>query len=102
MRSVVAGIIFSVGLATTAWGQSVPAPSIWKNQSNSILEVESVDSNGVIKGAFTNHADKTECQGVAFPVEGHTLANGFFCRDLPAVFHSNDVARSNLRKYNSN
>jgi hypothetical protein len=75
--TAVAAITFSA-MMSSAFAQSPPAPSIWKNQNDSILEIESIDSNGFIRGSFTNHKKGTECKGVAYPVEGHLLPNGLF------------------------
>jgi len=84
-----ATLIF-VGSMTATGAQAAsqpPAPSLWKNQSNSILEIESIDSNGVIKGSFTNHKQGTECIGTAYPVEGHLLSSGlFFAVTFPPCF----------------
>lgn len=82
----VAGLL-GIVITSGAFAQTPPAPSIWKNQQNSILEIESVDTSGVIKGSFTNHAAGTDCLGVAYPVQGHVLANGlFFAVTFPPCF----------------
>ena len=78
-RAIASALAFAgsitAALATTS---PPPAPSIWKNESNSILEIESVDGNGVIRGSFTNRKANTECLGVAYPVEGHMLSDSLF------------------------
>ena len=88
--AIVGSILILTGTMTAAFGQTPlapPAPSIWKNQSNSILKIKSVDSNGVIKGRFTNHKDGTFCKRVAYPVEGKVLANGlYFAVTFPPCF----------------
>jgi hypothetical protein len=81
-------VVAFLGSMTSSFAQTAPpAPSIWKNQSNSILEIESVDASGVIKGSFTNHKVNTDCLGVAYPVEGHILPTGlFFAVTFPPCF----------------
>jgi hypothetical protein len=85
---LIAAAAVLIGSMTGASAQTAPtAPSLWKNQSNSILEIESVDGSGVIKGSFTNHKANTGCLGVAYPVEGHVLPNGlFFAVTFPPCF----------------
>ena len=84
-----AALVFFASM-TSVFAQTAstpPAPSIWKNQSNSILEIESIDAKGVIRGSFTNHKPNTECIGVAYPVEGRLLPNGlFFAVTFPPCF----------------
>jgi hypothetical protein len=87
---IISAALVLLGLMTGTFAQAAsppPAPSIWKNQSNSILEIESIDANGVIRGSFTNHKQGTECLATAYPVEGHLLANGlFFAVTFPPCF----------------
>jgi hypothetical protein len=91
MRFGTIGVALALlGSMTSGFAQGAstpPAPSIWINQSNSILEIESIDANGVIRGSFTNHKQGTECLAVAYPVEGHVLASGlFFAVTFPPCF----------------
>jgi Avidin family len=70
-------IVLSAGVVSNAVAQgALPAPSTWKNQRGSILEITSVDPTGVIKGKFTNNAPNTKCLGTIFDIVGHTLKNG--------------------------
>jgi hypothetical protein len=89
MRFLIA-IAILVGLVSTASAQSIPAPSKWMNQRTSILEIQSVDGNGVITGKFTNNAPNTLCMGTTYDIVGHTLQNGrvFFGVTFPAPCHT--------------
>jgi Avidin family len=64
-------------LVTSALADTLPAPSSWKNQRGSELDVWAV-SGGAIQGEFTNNAAGFECQGIPYPAVGHETASGFF------------------------
>jgi len=89
MRAFVAAAIFA-GLISSASAQGIPAPSTWKNQRTSILEIQSVDSNGVIKGKFTNNAPNTLCMGIPYDIVGQILKDGrvFFGVTFPSPCHT--------------
>ena len=76
--SKISALIFFMGvLVSSASADSLPAPSFWKNQRGSELQIWTV-TNGVIQGMFTNNAQGFECQGIPYPVTGRQSANGFF------------------------
>ena len=89
MRFLIAVSIL-LGLISTASAQGIAAPSKWINQRTSVLEILSVDGNGVITGKFTNNAPNTLCMGVPLDIVGHTLKNNrvFFGVTFPAPCHT--------------
>lgn len=103
--STVALAIALSGFIAAAAAQTAsppPAPSLWKNQSNSILEIESIDSNGVIKGSFLQiisnglHRDSLSRRGTC------AIRRSIFRGDVSALFHGIDVAGHIFRQYDSN
>jgi hypothetical protein len=61
--------------AATASAQVPPAPSTWKNDKGSILNVWSVTGD-VVLGQFINQAQGFECQGIPYPAAGRVQYNG--------------------------
>jgi Avidin family len=71
-------IVFSVlMLSGSAFAQSIPAPSFWKNQRGSELSIWSLNG-GRFEGVFTNRAPGFACQGIPYPVTGQVTPQGFF------------------------
>lgn len=62
---------------TAASADSLPAPSSWKNQRGSQLNVWSV-TNGQIQGEFINNAAGFECQGIPYPATGQVSPNSIY------------------------
>ena len=60
-----------------ALAQSVPVPSTWKNQRNSVLTISSIDASGKLTGTYVNNAPGTLClttpYGAAGRVSGKTV-----------------------------
>ncbi|WP_159732635.1 avidin/streptavidin family protein [Methylosinus sp. Ce-a6] len=56
--------------SSVALGQTINAPSKWINQRGSILSIDSVNSNGSIKGQYVNKASGTECTGTPYDLGG--------------------------------
>ena len=78
MLRIIAGTILTTAVASAVAAQSPPTPSRWTNQRGSILEITSVDPEGVITGKFTNNVAGTDCRGTPYDIVGHTLKTGFF------------------------
>lgn len=78
LRSVIVAALFACLSWQVAFAQSPPAPSRWKNDRGSILEITSVDAQGAIKGQFTNNAAGYKCIGTPYDIVGHSLKTGFF------------------------
>jgi hypothetical protein len=77
-RSFLAAVAAILVFATTALADTLPAPSSWKNQRGSVLNITSVDASGSIQGDFTNNADGFDCKGISYPVSGKTGSRGLW------------------------
>jgi hypothetical protein len=60
--------ISSIACAGTV--ERVQSLSAWTNQSGSTLYIDSIGSNGLLKGTYINRAQGYGCQNVAYPVTG--------------------------------
>lgn len=49
--------------------QTITAPSVWKNESGSILKLDNIDGNQ-LEGEFTNKASGTFCKDTPYPMSG--------------------------------
>ena len=60
-----------------AYGQQqvIQSGSTWVNQRGSTLAIESVGTNGLIKGYYVNRASGTGCQNVAYDLTGWIHGN---------------------------
>lgn len=56
-----------------ALADELPAPSIWENQSGSVLHIDAVDAGGHFTGRYVNGASGYACQGLEYAVEGRVF-----------------------------
>jgi hypothetical protein len=63
-----------IGLALVfpapAFANELTAPSVWENQSGSLLYVDEIDADGRFAGRYVNGAVGYACQGIEYDVEG--------------------------------
>ncbi|HKM63985.1 MAG TPA: avidin/streptavidin family protein [Acidisphaera sp.] len=78
MRTAIAAVLIALGLVSSAFAQGLTAPSVWKNQRGSELDITSVGADGTIVGTFTNNAAGFQCRGTKFDVSGLVLTKGLF------------------------
>ena len=60
-------------LPAQALADELSAPSIWENQSGSVLYVDAVDDAGRLTGRYVNGAVGYACQGIEYAVEGRVF-----------------------------
>jgi hypothetical protein len=48
-------------------------PSVWENQSGSVLYLDAIDSEGRFTGRYVNGAAGYRCQGIEYPVQGQVF-----------------------------
>jgi Avidin family len=60
-------------IAAPVLADDLPAPSVWENQSGSILTIHSVDAGGRFTGRYINGAVGYACQGIEYAVEGRVF-----------------------------
>ncbi len=48
----------------------LPTPSVWENQSGSMLHIDAMDGEGRFTGRYVNGAVGYACQGIEYAVEG--------------------------------
>ena len=74
MRRLLLALVILLGAQTLALAQSPLAPSLWKNQRGSTLEIQwahpSWDGVTHFGGTFVNHANGFECKGIPYPAYG--------------------------------
>ena len=70
MRALVISICAFFLYLSQAVGQSLPAPSTWKNQRGSEMKIVSAEAGGKFKGQYVNNAAGFGCQGVPYDLEG--------------------------------
>lgn len=64
-------VLFSISsYADSNKSPSFQALSGWTNESGSTLYIESVDSNGLLTGTYTNKDQGYACQNISYPVTG--------------------------------
>ena len=71
--SLFSSFIFTLFLSATSFADqsaSIPAPSVWENQSGSTLQIDSIGSDGLITGTYINRASGYGCQNISYPVTG--------------------------------
>jgi Avidin family len=73
MKKVFLALIVLLGFQSLALAQGLPAPSFWKNQRGSTLEVYFVDPSGSFQGQFINQAPGYKCQGIPYPAAGTSV-----------------------------
>lgn len=69
-RRIALASLLSLTSAASVVAQSIPTPSTWVNQRNSVLTIDSIDDKGKIIGKFVNNAPDTECKGASFDLSG--------------------------------
>ncbi|WP_420431869.1 avidin/streptavidin family protein [Hyphobacterium sp.] len=60
--------LFLLVLATPALADDALVPSVWENQSGSMLYLDTIDSEGRMTGRYINGAPGYRCQGIEYPV----------------------------------
>jgi hypothetical protein len=60
VRIIFAALVLIIGTASAS-GQSLPAPSTWKNQRGSILTITTMDGSGNFVGSYDNEAPGYPC-----------------------------------------
>lgn len=68
---------FACVFASNAQADALPAPSFWKNQRGSELQVWTANG-GTFQGQFINNAQGFECQGIPYPAVGRETVTGLF------------------------
>ena len=53
-----------------SFANEIPAPSVWENQSGSVLYIDEIDAAGRFAGRYVNGASGYRCQGIEYVVEG--------------------------------
>jgi Avidin family len=74
MKKWLLALAVLLGTQTFAMAQALVAPSLWKNQRNSTLDITwAVPPVGgtVFGGTFTNQAQGFECKGIPYGALGH-------------------------------
>ncbi|WP_421786226.1 avidin/streptavidin family protein [Hyphobacterium sp.] len=67
-------LAFIVLVFTTPVAASdLPVPSVWENQSGSVLYLDSIDSDGRFTGRYVNGAAGYRCQGIEYAVSGRAF-----------------------------
>jgi Avidin family len=51
----------------------LPTPSVWENQSGSMLHIDAIDGEGRFTGRYVNGAVGYACQGIEYAVEGRVF-----------------------------
>ncbi len=70
MRRTALAFVILVTASVTAFAQSLPSWSIWKNQRGSIMKVFAVAPDRSFKGVYINNAPGFGCQGTPFDLTG--------------------------------
>jgi hypothetical protein len=77
MRRLLLALVILLGAQTLALAQSPLAPSLWKNQRGSTLEIQwahpSWDGVTHFGGTFVNHPNGFECKGIPYLAYGGEL-----------------------------
>lgn len=60
--------LFLLVFATPALADDHLVPSVWENQSGSMLYLDTIDSEGGMTGRYVNGAAGYRCQGIEYPV----------------------------------
>ncbi|MBI1237686.1 MAG: hypothetical protein GC188_13485 [Alphaproteobacteria bacterium] len=57
----------------TAFADDLAVPSVWENQSGSVLFLDTMDDEGRLTGRYVNGAAGYSCQGIEYDVEGRVF-----------------------------
>lgn len=60
-------------IAAPVLADDLPAPSVWENQSGSMLQIDAIDGEGRFTGRYINGAVGYACQGIEYAVEGRVF-----------------------------
>ena len=60
-------------IAAPVLADDLPAPSVWENQSGSMLHIDTIDGEGRFTGRYVNGAVGYACQGIEYAVEGRVF-----------------------------
>lgn len=71
MRAVMMAL--ALLLAPPVLAQDDLVPSVWENQSGSMLYLDEIDDEGRFTGRYVNGAAGYRCQGIEYPVEGRVF-----------------------------
>lgn len=63
-------IALALVFSGNAFADDLTAPSVWENQSGSLLYVDAIDAEGRFAGRYVNGAAGYACQGIEYAVEG--------------------------------
>ncbi|MEE2527206.1 avidin/streptavidin family protein [Hyphobacterium sp. HN65] len=68
-------LLLSIALiwAFPAFADEPLVPSVWENQSGSLLYLDEMDGEGRFTGRYVNGAAGYRCQGIEYPVEGRVF-----------------------------
>jgi hypothetical protein len=70
VKRILLALVVLLGFQSFADAQGIPAPSLWRNQRGSTLEVYFADPSGVFQGQFINQAVNYDCKGIPYPATG--------------------------------
>ncbi|WP_421792079.1 avidin/streptavidin family protein [Hyphobacterium sp.] len=58
---------------SVSFADELSVPSVWENQSGSVLYIDRVDETGRLTGRYVNAATGYRCQGIEYAVEGRVF-----------------------------
>jgi len=75
MKRLVTALSIVVATSVSAFAQSLPVPSYWRNQRGSEMKIYAIDAKGNFKGIYINHGGPG-CQNSPFNLAGKEKVGG--------------------------
>lgn len=100
MFRLISALLLLAAMSVSAFAQSIPAGSSWKNQRGSQMYVANTDINGNFSGTYINNAAGFQCQGTPYQLAGRAggshLTFVVVWKNFAADCHSKTVWRGRL------